>query len=355
MVYLNISENPNPKNVKTTNYAPAFLRFFSAMLDYFILSPVVVFFIVMFFKDSVHVMTHFSAAQSNIIIFQLAVFAVLVFTALQSTFIYFNRATPGQMFLKLYMSFEQKPSNLFFQIWFRQIGFVLSIACLGLPFLAIIYHGKHRTFYDRLGECDVLSHVPVEESLATVDETRPVTAFVVYDTDKKYLSASVSALMCFISFVFVFSILQSHDVLLNKIKVVAQKTPESKKCFLIENQNQEVRLKTALALNILNLTSDDCALTEADDVFKKMKIGSKQDPELKDVSLAYFVKFYIGQKKIDSGLNKDEYFKYACAQGTKTDLCGAVEDRNIASEGPKAVVSPQKLKDKLLEYIGKAK
>lgn len=354
MVYLNISEDQNPQNVNKINYAPAFSRFFSAMLDYFILSPVVSFFIVMFFKDSVHWMSRFSGAQSNILLIQLAVFAILLFTGLQSAFIYFNRATPGQMFLKLYMSFEQKPSNLFFQIWFRQIGFVLSIACLGLPFLAIIYHNKHRTFYDRFGECDVLSLFPVEESLATVDETRPVTAFVIYDTDKKYLSASVSALMCFMSFVFVFSILQSHEVVLNKIQVAAQGLSESKKCIAIENQNQEERLKTVLALNILNLTSDDCALTEADEVFKSMKIGSHTESESKDVSLAYFVKFYIGQKKVDSGLNKEEYLKYACGQGIKTDLCGAVESRHVASDEVQAV-SPQKLKDKLLEYIGKTK
>lgn len=354
MVYLNISEDSNPQATKKTHHASAFSRFFSAMLDYFILSPVVAFFIVMFFKDSVYVMTRFSGAQSTVLIVQLAVFAILLFTGLQSIFIYFNRATPGQMFLKLYMSFEQKPSNLFFQIWFRQIGFVLSMVCLGLPFLAIIYHNKHRTFYDRFGECDVLSLVPVEESVATVDETRPVTAFVVYETDKKYLSASVSALMCFMSFIFVFSILQSHDVILNKIQVAAKSTSETKKCFVIENQNQEERLKTVLALNILNLTSDDCAITEADDVFNKMKIGAQTDSVSKDVSLAYFVKFYIGQKKLDSGLNQDEYLKYACSQGTKTDLCGAVEDRHIASESAKTV-SPQKLKDKLLEYIGKAK
>lgn len=346
MVYLNISENSSPQNTNKTHYAPAFSRFFSAMLDYFILSPVVAFFIVIFFKDSVFVMTHFSGGQSNILIVQLAAFVVLLYTGLQSAFIYFNRATPGQKFLKLYMSFEQKTSNLFFQIWFRQIGFVLSMACLGLPFLAVIYHSKHRTFYDRFSECDVLSLVPVDES--------PATAFVIYDSDKKYLSASVSALMCFMLFIFVFSILQSHDVILNKIQVAAQNTSESKKCFVIENQNQEERLKTALALNILNLTSDDCAITEADDVFKKMKIGAQTDSSSQDVSLAYFVKFYIGQKKLESGLNKDEYFKYACAQAAKTDLCGAVEERTIASEGTKTV-SRQKLNDKLLEYIGKSK
>ncbi len=353
MVYLNLSEDTNSEIVKKTYYAPAFSRFFSALLDYFILSPVVAFFIVMFFKDSVLLIAR-SAVGSNMIIIQLAVFSILLFTGLQAVFIYFNQATPGQTFLKLYMSFDQKASNLFFQIWFRQIGFVLSIACFGLPFLAVIYHSRHRTFYDRLSESDVMSLVPEEEISASKNEARPTSGFVFYDIDKKYLSASVSALMCFISFVLIFSILQSHDVLLHKIQVASLNETKVKKCFVIENQNQEERLKTVLALNILNLTSDDCALNEADGVFNKMKIGKKDENEIKDVSLAYFVKFYIGQKTTDSGMNQAEYFKYACGHGVKSDLCSAVEDRTIASEKTQAV-SPQKLKNKLLEHIGKMK
>jgi RDD family len=351
MVYFNISEEVKSENQNKIPYAKAFSRFFSAMLDYFIFAPVVSFFMVMFFRESVQVMSRTSGSQSNLIIVQLAIFAILLFTGLQTVFIYFHRATPGQSFLKLYTAFEQKPSNLFFQIWFRQIGFVLSLALLGLPFLAIIYHHKHRAFYDRFSECDVLSSVPMEPHLS-LDEARPVSAFRVYETDKKYLSASVSAVMCFAAFIFVFSILQAHGVLLNKIQVATLNKPEVKKCFVIENQNQAERLKTALALNILNLTSDDCALSEADSVFNQMKIGQadKQDPQ--DVSLAYFVKYYIGQKTAESQINKEEYFKYACGHGVKTDLCAAVEDRNVASETTQAI-SPQKLKNKLLEYIGK--
>lgn len=354
MVYFNITDDVNSKTTNEMNHASAFSRFFSAMLDYFIFAPVVTFFIVMFFKDSVHVMTQVSGSQSNAIMMQLAVFAILLFTVLQTVFIYFHGATPGQSFLKVYMSFENKPSNLFFQIWFRQIGFVFSIFFLGLPFLAVIYHRKHRTFYDRFAECDVLSQIPAQSRISSIEEKRPTTAFAIYDTDKKYLSASISAFMCLLCFVFVFSILQSHDVLIEKIQVAGKVKPDIKKCIVIENQNQQERLKTALALNILNLTSDDCALTEADDVFNKLKVGRNEEKNSQDVSLAYFVKFYIGQKKLDSGLNQAEYFKYACAHGTKTDLCQAVETRTVASDEAK-VVSPKKLNDKLLEYIGKVK
>jgi hypothetical protein len=266
-----------------------------------------------------------------------------MFTGLQTVFIYFHGATPGQSFLKLYMTFEQKPSHLFFQIWLRQIGFVCSLFFLGLPFLAVIYHNKHRAFYDRMAECDVLSHVSLEER-----------SFVIHDIDKKYLSASVSALMCFASLIFIFSFFQSHESLVHKIQLTGVLKPQVKTCFVIEKQNQEERLKTALALNILNLTSDDCALTEADDVFNKMKIAANNDSMAQDISLAYFIKFYIAQKTLSSGLNQAEYLKYACGHGIKTDLCAAIENRHVASENSK-VISSKKLNDKLLEYIGKAK
>jgi uncharacterized RDD family membrane protein YckC len=353
MVYPNISEDIHSETVKKTYYAPAFSRFFSAMLDYFILSPVVAFFIVMFFKDSISIITK-SAVGSNVIIIQLAIFSILLFTGLQAVFIYFNRATPGQIFLKLYVSFDQKPSNLFFQIWFRQIGFVSSIIFFGLPFLAVIYHNKHRTFYDRLSECDVMTLVPEEEISSSKNETYPASGFVFYDTDKKYLSASVSALMCFVSLILIFSIIQSHDVLLHKIQVASLNETKEKKCFVIENQNQEERLKTVLALNILNLTSDDCALSEADEVFNKMKIGQKNENDPNNISLAYFVKYYIGQKNVDSGMNQAEYFKYACGHGIKSDLCSVLDERTVASEKTQDL-SPQILKNKLLEYIGKNK
>ena len=346
MVFIDLSEDVQPKAGAPTNQAPAFSRFFSAVLDYFILAPVVAFVMVIFFRDSVKLIIPVSDSSSQVILMQLAFFAVMLFTGLQTIFIYYYGATPGQNFLKLYISFEHRPSNLFFQIWFRQLGFVSSVVGLGLPFLAVIYHKKNRTFYDRLAECDVLSTVPKTQSL---------TAFMVYDTDKKYLSATVSAVMCFLSIIFIFSVLHSHDVLLGKIQNSVQTSSLLKKCFVIEDQNQQERLKTVLALNILNLTSDDCALSEADEVLNRIKVSSQSDVQKpENVSMAYFIKFYIGQKTTERSLNHAEYFKYACNIGVKAELCAAVEDRNIASENKK-IPSPEKFKSKLLDYIGRVK
>lgn len=346
MVYINLSEDVHLETATETHRASAFSRFFSALLDYFILAPVITFVMVIFFRDSVKLITHISDSSSQAILFQLAFFAAMLFTGVQTAFIYLYGATPGQNFLKLYITFEQKPSNLFFQIWFRQLGFAFSVLCLGLPFLAVVYHKKHRTFYDRLAECDVVSTIPEARGLAT---------FTVHDTDKKYLSATVSAVMCFISFIFIFTALQSHDVLLEKSQITAKASSHLKKCFVIEDQNQQQRLKTVLALNILNLTSDDCALSEADEVLNRVKVSQKEGPpKAENVSMAYFVKFYVGQKTAERSLNQAEYFKYACNRDVKADLCAAVKVRDIASENKK-VSSSKNLNDKLLEFIGRAK
>ncbi len=353
MVYSSSSDDVIPQ--KSQNFhAPLFSRFFSALLDYFILAPVVAFFLVIFFRDSVQIVSRSSSVESHTLLVQLAIFAILLFTGLQTVFIYFYGSTPGQSFLKLYVSFEQKPSNLFLQIWFRQIGFVGSVACLGLPFLAIIYHHRNRAFYDRLNECDILSLIPSDENPAVINPQLPLAAFTVHEVDKKYLSTAISTLTCFGTLIFIFSMLQSHLNLLEKIQVTENEIAAPKKCFVIEDQTQEQRLKSVLALNILNIATDDCALNEADEVFNSLKTSQTTKKKNNQVALAYFVKYYISQKAADQKLNQEKYLKMACGQGIKSDLCEVTKDRQVASTDSNS--APRKdLKNKLLDYIGKVK
>lgn len=337
MVYRDLNEDSQASlNTQARYYAAPFARFFSGLLDYFIFFPIIAFFMTFFFKDSVTMITQaVSDRQINSVFIQLFSFYILFYTLLQTCFIYFYSATPGQSYLKLYVHFEERSSNLFFQIWFRQIGFVLSLLFLGLPFLAVFYHKKHRTFYDRLSESDVLTFAPTE-------------IFPLQEIDKKYLSAGVSvslAFFCMVSFV---SLIQSHQFSVNQLRTVSMLTSPAKKCFQAENQNPQERLKTALALNILNIIPDDCVIDEADQIFSQL--GPSMNAELN--AQAYFSKYYIEQKDKKSLEISSAYWAKACGTDIKSDLCAPIS-RETASDKSSSKLDELKLLKQIMNSFKK--
>lgn len=308
MVYFDINDTLKPQHSAQNekHYAGPFVRFFSALIDYCIFFPIVAFFMTLFLKDAISMIgTSATSTHFGSILFQVLVFYILLFTFFQAACIYFNGATPGQSFLKVFVSFEHQHSSFFFQIWFRQIGFVLSLFCLGMPFLALFYHDKRRTFYDRLSECDVLTLAPSEN-------------FSLQELDKKYLTAGLSVIMGFFTAVLFVSMIQSHYHSMDNMRVLSKRSLLNKKCFDIENQTQEDRLKTALVLNVMKTLPDECLVLEADIAF------DEADKQLD--TLAYFAKYYVQENKDD----KAKYLNLACGGKIKSELCPKMS-RGIAS------------------------
>lgn len=318
MVYGDLN-TPISKDSRTQiYYASPFARGFSALLDYFIFFPLVTFFMTIFFKDSMGIISStILSGKLNSILIQLFAFYILFFTFIQAVFIYFYRATPGQSYLKIFFVFEEKQSNLFFQIWLRQIGFVVSLLALGIPFLAVFYHIKHRPFYDRLSECDIMT---------TKDETHSLLP----ETDQRYISASVSAIICFFSVTFLISIIQSHNLSVKQLQLAVKPKALNPECFVLNEQSAEDRLRAALALNILNRLPGECVALEADSIL--------DDPESDLASLAYFAKYHVEENSED----KKKYLSLACLQEGPSDLCQ--KQRNTAT-----ISSPEPLWEKLIK------
>ncbi len=302
------------KHVK--NYAGPFSRFLSALLDYFIFFPVVSFVMTILFRDSVAVISDILVTgEFTSVIVHIFIFYILAFTLLQTLFIYYYGATPGQSFFKIYIHFEEVHSNLFIQVWLRQIGFVVSLFLLGMPYLSVLYHSQRRTFYDRLSECDVLTRASSNE-------------FYLREIDKRYIAAGVSTAICFFSTVAVISLIQSHFITVNQFYASSSRIPSIKKCFDLENQTTEQRMKTALALNVLDIIPDECVISEADALFGK---NIRKNQQIN--SLAYYAKYLLAEKSVVSELagDKEKYLEKACQSDVKSEFCekGA---RDVASE-----------------------
>ena len=158
MVYPDISTQYFEKNKNDLHQEASVLqRMLSVLLDYFILSPIVSFIVVSFFSDGVRLYKQFpQSTESQLILFQMGLGFIFFTTLIQAVFMTVVAATPGQIFTKLYVRFDtdvlQDSSwvQLFFLSWIRQLGFVVSLFCLGLPWISILYHKKRRAFYERM-------------------------------------------------------------------------------------------------------------------------------------------------------------------------------------------------------------
>ena len=103
-----------------------------------------------------------------------------------------------------------------------------------------------------------------------------------------------------------------------------------KECIVLEVQSPEDRLRSALALNILNRLPSECVGLEADSIL--------EDSETSLKALAYFAKYYTE----DNFEDKKKYLKLACQGDKPSDLCQ--KQRTVAT-----ISSPESLWEKLIK------
>lgn len=299
MVFSDISDsNPSLNDQGPRFYkAPVLDRFFSFLIDYLIFSPVVSFFLLTLFQIEVSVWrSSLNRAENFPILVLLGTSYILLFSGLQSFFIYFWKATPGQYFLKLQIKMDSAPGLVFFRIWLRQIGFWFSGLFLGLPWLAILAHPSQQTFYDRLGEASVVS-------------LKEKQNYFSFEIEAKYWRSLLGTFVIFFVFIFAGVGWQQH----NRIKTAAYTFAKYKKndsfCKELKSVDLKERLQTAIALNLVGQLSDECVDKEADFTLWKM-----HDDEL--LSLAYYAKSLTESDTVAEksylqqacGFKKTEYF-----------------------------------------------
>lgn len=267
-------------------------RFFSFLIDYVVLSPFVSFFVYFFFKDAILFWrANPDAPEQFSLIAIIAVSGVVVFSLLQATFIYLWRATPGQYFLKMQIQFADG-HLLFWRAFLRQFGFWCTPLFLGIPWIAMLSHPQHKTFYDRLADCRIVSF----------KSERGFT----FEAETKYWQSLLATLILFVGFLFASFIWTRYDRIIQRVASFQQLEKNNFFCEDLKSVSLGGRLQTAVAMNVVGQVTDDCLDREADFVIWKDKSA--------DLSLAYFAKS-LTEKNTKQ---ETEYLNEACA--TETDL-----------------------------------
>lgn len=311
MVYPDISKDFFEKNKnEQQNEASVLQRMLSVLLDYFILSPIVSFIVVSFFSDGVRLYKQFpSATESQLLLFQMALAFIFFTTLIQAVFMTLVAATPGQIFTKLYVRFDtdvlQDSSwiQLLFLSWIRQLGFVVSLFCFGLPWISILYHKKRRAFYERMTETSVLTTV-----------NHPLSLLKWGEGERKYIAVFVNTFLLFSTGLVVLGFGQIYQKTLTSNLTYDKLNKEDRFCKELDGVKQENRLSVATALNLVGVLSDRCLDLEADFILWR-NFSDISQSDLK--ASAYFAKYLTAENDQD----EQSYLSKTCQQDSNSRAC----------------------------------
>ena len=276
MVYDDIPHQKNSiePQAQTSKYYRASVldRVFSFLLDYLVLSPVISFLILIFFQKEISIWSaNTLTSELKAVFVLLAISYVVFFSFLQSLFIYFWQATPGQYFLKLKVVDQKADQGIyFFRILFRQLGFWSSFLLLGFPWISVLAHSEQKTFYDKLSETKVIS-------------LKAKPDFFTFEFETRYWQALMGTLMVFVSVILLALGWQQHQNIKASSYTFEKMRSDNFFCDDLKSVQFTERLQMVVALNLVGQIADDCVDKEADFVLWK-----SDNQELR--SLAYYAK-----------------------------------------------------------------
>jgi hypothetical protein len=289
--------------------ATVFQRFLAVIMDYFILSPVVSFLCVLLFSQGLKLYRQFpDSIEAQVVLFQLVAAFVFLFTFIQALFIFISSGTPGQIFTKTYVEFElgfhpRYSLYIFFQAWFRQLGFMFSIVLLGMPFLAVFYHKQSRTVYEHMTESIVLT------------KTSDPLGFSIWGKDeRRYVSVFMTTFLLFTISLSVLSFFNFYQRTLTSNLTHEQLSEDGHFCKEMNSIQFKNRLNVAAAMNLVGLLSDRCLDLEADFVLWR---NFKSDVNSESESMAYFAKYLTAETDQD----EQSYLQKTCQSGHKSSGC----------------------------------
>lgn len=304
MVIENFSQHlESAKNDRPFKYRPAIIkRLFSALLDYFILSPVVFFISMSILRGGLDLFRQYpESSEAKEIIFHVCILTMILFALLQSIFIYAFYGTPGQIILKIRVELKATNYSRFLQIFMRQLGFVFTPVLLGIPWLAVIYHPEGKAFYEKTSDSQLFSSVPNDFEL-------------IKENDRKYIGVSLSTASFFVLFLFAVQWWLDYQSLLSlPVSKQVASLMQQNDCEPIQTKNPISKLQILIAMNLVNMISDQCLDYQLDhDLWKNF---SARATEVQ--SLAYFGKFVTADNKDQ----EDNYLKLACSVSKDGEGC----------------------------------
>jgi hypothetical protein len=240
------------------------------------------------FKDAILYWRHNpEAPEQNLLLGVVVTTILFLFCFLQSVFIYFWQATPGQYFLKIRVQFTEPSTWTFWRALLRQIGFGISPLFFGLPWLAMLANPEGKAFYDRLADCQV------------VTLKNEINAFG-FEGESKYWRSVLATLILFVGVLLTAAVWMQYQKVIQRVASFGEASKNNFFCADLKDVQISQRLQMAVAMNLTNQLSDDCLDKEADFALWKEKT--------EDLSLAYFA------KSLTESNNEQEitYLKQAC-------------------------------------------
>lgn len=287
-IYSNKNEAAESENIQSS-IASIPDRCFSFLIDYLVISPFVSFLMYIFYKNEIlYWKMNPIAPEKKSILFILVISYVLLFSFFQTLFILYNRATPGQYYLKLFVHFETKASSFLLIIFLRQILFWFSFLFLGIPWLYMLANKKQNAFYEKITDSVVLS------------KKRIFSKTFFSSVEHQFWNAFAHTMTLFLIFIFSGFFYYSLESIEQRTASYNLYEKQNHFCSEIKNVVDSSRLQLAIALNLAGQLSDTCLDKEADFVLWKLKSD--------EISLAYYAKSLTEKNKDLEG----KYLQQAC-------------------------------------------
>lgn len=154
-------------------------RFLAFILDFLILSPVVSFFLATSMRDLKTIQLINSDSDQAVVVWLVFLAGMVALSCfIQTCFLYFWQATPGQKFLQLrVIAFPPRGDDdclTVGQALTRTVGWWGSALFLGVPFLEVVGHPLRRGFHERMSDTLVVSLKQEYSDLPLPEQTRSV-------------------------------------------------------------------------------------------------------------------------------------------------------------------------------------
>lgn len=271
-------------------------RFIALVLDFLIFSPVVSFFVASLLRQSKTLfLFDTQSTEAYLTILFMFGFAAVLVTFLQSVFLFFWQATPGQLFMQLRVySYPVARTRMTYpQCLVRASLWTLSCLSFGLPFMEILSHPLRRALHERASDTLVVT-------LKSQGDTGPLPI------EEKFISSWMRACFIFAAFFVTVLVLREYQAL----QIGQYKTPVDSKMYCKELKNDELtgtaRLDAAISLFLLESISSECVRKEAE--------ASLWSDPVQAQSLAYLAMYVVS----DTTTQK-EYLAKLCEKETTAE------------------------------------
>lgn len=293
MVYPDLSApEARPKNKLIPQQAIAFTqdRFVALILDFLVFSPIVSLLISGFVKSTKTYFLINPQSSEGTISAGLTIASIFVLVSfLQSVFLYFWQATPGQLFLQLrVVSYPTAQDRLSYpQCLQRSFFWCLGFVVLAIPFLEILSHPLRRAFHERVSDT-----MTVTLKQKADEAPHPLEA--------RFIVACMRMTFLFFLFVGGLSFLKTyHSLSAREFKEHAAVTDYACKEIQDSSLVGEARLDTALTLFLLNEINNECLNNEADFALWGAPLQSQ--------GMAYLAKYLVADES-----TQDQYLHKVC-------------------------------------------